>query len=112
MRIADYSNSTKLEAPIEELYHLIYKIYLDKGFVVRFSNLSPVSAQIKIETKWSWRSYGEDIIIDLENTDGRITTIKFLSSCSGIFQIFDWGKNKKKWIFFKYSLKTHLKNKL
>ena len=70
-----------------------YKIYLDKGFVVRFSNLSPVSAQIKIETKWSWRSYGEDIIIDLENTDGMITTIKFLSSCSGIFQIFDWGKN-------------------
>ncbi len=68
----------KLKEVLADAGFKICKTELEKGIIFA---TSPIS----------WKSWGENIYIDLKESDGR-TEMKFYSVC--IAQIYSWGKNE------------------
>lgn len=84
-----FSEEFEFDIPKDLAFEKILEVVAESSFILKYSSKS--NHEIFVTTKFSWRSWGENIYIHIREKDRR-TIVRFDSAA--LFQMYTWGKNE------------------
>ena len=86
-----YNSESVMELSSDLAFDKLIEVVQEMKMTVQYSNKEEMS--IFATTSISWKSWGENVYIDLVKNGSEETEIKFISTT--MFQSYSWGKNEE-----------------